>query len=398
MARRQVIGVLLTGGTVASEVVPGDHERVVTLKTTDSAEARSEMGLLRAATPVGANIQFYTESPLSIASEGINPRHWDAIAQAVRKLSAHDLTGILILHGTDTMAYTAAALSFMLVDMAIPIVLTGSNLPPGVPGSDASKNVHDALVALSELDRGTYITFAGRSDLPGLIHTGTQVRKVHASRQAFYSVNRQPVGQIRGTSIEWCNQEKGGAPRASTEFHTLPVPAMIEPHVLMLRMYPGLDLQAMVSVVDAGGIRAVIIELYASATGPTSPEPYSVPSFVKQCTARGVAVFLTVFASPDGPPNVYESTVHIRDEGGIFLSGMIPETALVKAMWGLGRTIDRDSLVRLMLTPIAGELVETIKSKIAEITLPSDPAGNLVAAQAVRRAAAANLLDIRYSR
>src|SRR6202040_1852748 len=104
-------------------------------------------------------------SPIRELSENLQPRHWVLIAQAVRSLiEQEDAAGVLVLHGTDTMAYTAAALSFLLSDLEGPVVLTGANLPTGEAGSDAQRNVHDALVALNELERGVYVAFTGRPD------------------------------------------------------------------------------------------------------------------------------------------------------------------------------------------------------------------------------------------
>lgn len=339
------VGLILTGGTVGSHRRDRDGETVVGL--TDEVSPAG-LRLARAAVPPGRVYEFVTVSPLALASEDMRPGDWRTIARTVRDLADAGLTHVVVLHGTDTMCFTAAALSFMLADIDVTVVLTGSNLPPDQEHSDARRNVHDALLAVVALPPGTYVCFAGGADLPGLVHLGTQVRKIRTSGQSFQSVNRGPVARI----VDGTLHPAGPVPAARQGG------GLCDPDtgVLSFRLYPGLDLTAMRGVVEAGRARAVVVELYAAVTGPNVEGHQSLPDFIRMCRAAGVCVFLTAAAPVTGGANIYDSFVALRDAGGVYLPGMIPETAIVKCMWALGRTTDPEALLDLMRTPLAGEV------------------------------------------
>lgn len=336
------VGLVLTGGTI------GAFEEDSVLSVGGQAEAESR--LVDQLWPDGQAPSLVIRSPLRKLSENFEPDDWLVISAAARDLANADaVAGIVILHGTDTMTYTAAALSFLLVDLDIPVVLTGSNLPSHHPESDALHNVRDALVALDSLQRGVYVAFAGGTDLPSLVHLGTRVRKRHAGEQAFFSVNREPVGTIREGAFQFLRphvqQVMGGFVN------------QVDPRVLSVRLYPGLDFEALLAAVRAGDTRAVLIELYASATGPDTEDRFSLPVFVRSCAELGVVVATTVsIPLPRNLTSVYETTLAIEEAGAMFLHDMIPEAAIAKLMWALGQEDDPQRVRDLMLTPIAGEI------------------------------------------
>lgn len=349
--RPHSVGLVITGGTI------GAHEDDSVLAVQAStAHATKELDLLTQAWHQPVTFDVHVRCPLRLLSENLEPGDWIPIAEAVRDLvETEDVSGVVVFHGTDTMVYTAAALSFLLSDIDKPVVLTGSNLPSDQEGSDAPRNVHDSLIALEALEAGTYIVFAGANDLPGVVHLGTRARKLQASGQAFASINRLPVGEVVGDTF---NSLQLPARRVSQSFK-----CAIDPHVLALRLYPGLDFAAAYSAVTYGHIRGVVIELYASATGPHTDDRYSLPVFIRRCVERGVTVATTVPAAPEGPSNVYETTLAIAEAGGVFLLDMLPETATAKLMWALAQRDDMRSVQELMLTPIAGEIGDGRRSE-----------------------------------
>ncbi|GAB3848445.1 asparaginase [Dactylosporangium cerinum] len=200
------VGLILTGGTVGARRTTRAGETVVSVATDSPGP-----GLVGSAVPAGLDIEFVPLSPLTLASEDMRPDDWRRIAGAVRAHVAAGLRRVLILHGTDTMSFTAAALSFMLADLDVTVVITGSNVSPDQEHSDARKNIHDAVVALLELPRGAYVVFAGGEDLPSLVHLGTQVRKVRISGQSFQSVNRRPVARVHGGALTWIDRWRPGS-------------------------------------------------------------------------------------------------------------------------------------------------------------------------------------------
>jgi L-asparaginase type I len=339
------IGLVLTGGTIAAR----EDNSVLTVRD-DSALVEED--ILVRVWPGSEKPHVVVESPLRQLSENLRPRDWVSIAEAVRRLiEEKHVAGVIVLHGTDTMAYTASALSFLLSDLNRPVVLTGSNLPSGKAGSDASRNVRAALVALRALESGVYIAFAGGEELPGCVYLGTRARKLRASGKAFVSVNRKLVGEVEG------DQFKSREPHAPQRHPRRT--QKVDEHVLALRLHPGLNLDAMFAAVVHGNIRGVVIELYASATGPDTNDNFSVPKFIRRCAKRKVIVTTAVTATPRFNGSIYETALAITDAGGIFLRDMLPETATVKLMWALAQSDDPKVVEDLMLTPIAGELRET---------------------------------------
>lgn len=340
------IGLVLTGGTVGSEF---STDKIVRIPTgSGDAVLSAEHELISQAWGSRGELVVRPRQPLRILSENILPGDWPLIADAIRDVVENDgVAGVLVLHGTDTATYTTAALSFLLADLDVPIVLTGSNLPPNQVGSDAVKNIGDALVALAHLRKGVYLSFAGEQDLPSFVHAGTCVRKRRASGQAFYSINREPVGQVsNGKYVELSEPHTGstalGLPRTG-----------IDPKVFAIRLYPGLDLDAVWMAVD-GHAHGVVIELYASATGPDVPGPCSLSAFVKRCTTSNIPVFGCVAEAADDM-NLYESSVAIRKAGAVLLDDVLPETAAVKLMWALPDTKTSEEVRHIMELSFVGE-------------------------------------------
>jgi len=343
------LGVVLTGGTVGSQITRGERGEVVDLADVLTG-AKPEIGLLESAIEGVGGPEVPIARPMASLSESLLPADWVSIAEAARGLIEHEgASRIVILHGTDTMAYTAAALSFLLADVAAPIVLTGSNLPPDHPRSDAAKNLHDTLVAIPLLRPGVYIAFAGGARSPGWVHVGTRARKVRASGPAFASVNRQPAGKVvDGRFLELHPLDREQRPSR---------PPAVDDRVLALRLYPGIDFEAIWSMIEAGSFTGVMLELYACATAPRRGSARnSAPEFVRRACARGVAVVAAVPAAPAGTPSLYEATIELEDAGAVFVHDMLPETATVKLMWVLAQSGGREDYARMMLDPVAEEL------------------------------------------
>ena len=352
MSEALTIGLVLTGGTVGSEYASDD---VVRIPASHTDKWGAEVQLLAEAWGDLGSLEVRPYQPLRVLSENMVPENWPLIASAVRAmLAAGDVAGVIVLHGTDTMAYTTAALALMLQDVQAPVVVTGSNLPPNQANSDALTNIRDALIALNSLRHtaGVYLSFAGAPDLPSFVHVATCVRKVRASGQAFFSINRAPVARVENREFVWLSDPPPSPAR--------PVKCeAVDSRVLGIRLYPGIDLHALWGVVEHSGVRGVVIELYASGTGPDVDGGCSLPTFVTRCTSSGVPVFGCLSESAEQEVNLYDSSVSIAEAGLVLLDDVIPETAIVKLMWALSAARDSDEVTTLMLTSMAGERART---------------------------------------
>jgi L-asparaginase/Glu-tRNA(Gln) amidotransferase subunit D len=399
---RTRLGLVLTGGTIGS-TSPGDSDVVRLMRGPNAAGMPGWLSGPLAS--FGAH-QLSIERPVDIHSEEARPADWEAISTSCRKLADRGVDAICILHGSDTMAYAAAALSFSLADLRVPIVLTGSNLPPDAPESDAKNNVAAALVAARSLPSGVYLVFAGSTDGDALVHLGTRVRKERASGRAFVSPNGGPVaiverGRMRrlvpwplpqpigltkaqigamadgpggpseptvdpmqlglagtganGTAaVNGWSAVRAGAAVGVTEH---PHDARFDARVLELRVHPGLPVPALEAAVDAGGLLGLVVELYPCATGPTGQDDASLSRLAEHVTERGGVVVGTVAAAPDGAGSYYPSLPLLTASGIGFLPGVLTSTATVKLMWALAVTGGDQARTRaLMRRTIAGEV------------------------------------------
>jgi L-asparaginase len=345
-ARELRIGVVPTGGTIGAE----RHGATLTV---GARATPAESALVAEAWPGAGVPSIAVAEPLRKLSENLVPRDWLVIAAAVRRLvQVDDVAGVLVLHGTDTMPYTAASLAFLLADLAVPIVLTGSRLPAQQQGSDAAANVRAALLALQAMSPGVYVVFGAGAGHPAHVHLGTRVRKQRAGAHSFVSVNRKLVAKVDGDRVEMVLAH-AQRPRGRS-------PQEVDERVLVLRLHPGLDLAAAGESVERAGARLAIVELYASATGPDTGDRFSLPAFIGTSAAHGTLVATTTPGAPGPPPRAttgsYATTAAIAAAGGISLGDTTTEAATVKAMWALPQSSQPRDVAALMLEPIAGEL------------------------------------------
>ena len=154
-----------------------------------------------------ANIE--AEPLFSLASEDIEPKHWEQMAVKVEEIHSKKGHGIIVGHGTDTMGYSAAALSFQLPELSNPVIFTGSQRSPDRPSSDAHLNLEGAAkAAMTDLGEVSIAMHETTDDLGVAIWRGTRTRKNHSSkRNAFTSLNDDPIG-IVNENIEWKGKYK----------------------------------------------------------------------------------------------------------------------------------------------------------------------------------------------
>mgnify|MGYP002737766031 CR=1 FL=1 len=269
---------------------------------------------------------FIRRQPVRMFSEDAEPADWILIAESIIELDKEGLDGCLVLHGTDTMAFTAAYLSFALAGLAFPVVLTGSSVPGHDPDSDAMTNIEDALVALDGLPPGVYVSFSGRPGIPSRVHLGTRVRKMRLPGAGPYlSPASTPVAEVAYGTLRLLQELP------------LPRPVNVKPGwepVCWLRMYPGVPLPKKVKE------ELIMIELYPSSTAPARLE-----DFIDSHGDR--EVFLI---TPDG------RTVSHDYPSGRFLGratplAMTPEAAYTKIGWAASSSDLRETV----LNDICGE-------------------------------------------
>jgi glutamyl-tRNA(Gln) amidotransferase subunit D len=328
---KPTIFVLTTGGTI------GHSSGKDGVAVMDFDPAR----LVDAIALPDADIEF--RSILRKGSMDIGPDDWVTIARAVADAMHLEPLGIVILHGTDTMHYTAAALSFMLRDLGAPVVMTGSMIPGGDSDSDAMANLRDAVVVAAQADFAEVcIVFsADASRTKGVIIRGCQARKVHShSIDAFASINAPPIGTILGNSIVRSSlvvRQRGSSP--------LSLAPALDRNVVLIKLTPNLEPGTLARLLE--GASGAVLEGTGVGHIKTSLQPvvaqFGRPTVVGTQALHG--------GERLGSYDVDRNILAIPNV--IPAGGMTSEAALVKLMWALKQGGDVGSIMR---TNLAGEI------------------------------------------
>lgn len=286
----------------------------------------------------------------SIFSENMDVAHWQELATAVADELSSGVEGVIIPHGTDTLGFTSAALSFMLGDLPRPVVLVGAQRSSDRPSSDSYGNLLSAArFCVSANAAEVFVLMHGEtSDTCAHVHRGTKVRKMHASRRdAFQSMNAEPVAilDLQGglEMISPCRPKSGIKVKADTR---------MEPNVGLLHFYPGMSPEAVRRFAE--GLRGLVIA--GTGLGHVSKD---LVRGLKELTSQGMPVVMTTQCLEGRVNlNVYNTGRDILSAGVVPGEDMLPETALVKLMWVLGRTDDKDKVREMMLADVRGEISE----------------------------------------
>jgi len=304
--------VLYTGGTIGMLQTPqglapaGGFEARMRDWLGQHPEVRSPEWTLREMSPL-------------LDSANMQQANWlamhDAIVQAVKQ-DGHD--GVLLLHGTDTLAYSAAALSFLLLGLDVPVVLTGSMLPAGAPDSDAWDNLAGALAVFADgVENGVQLFFAGK------LLSGVHASKLRSEAfDAFAALPRHREGEQAAelpAVLSYCQ------PRTEVNLAVLPV-------------YPGVQAAHVQALLDTG-VKGLLLECYGSGTGPSDDE--ALLGVLREAGERGVLV-AAISQCPEGSVvfDTYAAGSRLRDTGLVSAGGMTREAALGKLFALLGAGLD----------------------------------------------------------
>ncbi|MEJ2777665.1 Glu-tRNA(Gln) amidotransferase subunit GatD [Stygiolobus sp. RP850M] len=333
--------IISTGGTIVSKI---EYDTGAVRPALTTEEILKFMPEINEIAKIDAKVLF------SILSENMKPEYWIKIANEVKNALDKGAKGVVVAHGTDTMAYTASALAFSLKSLTGPVVMVGSQRSSDRPSSDAPINLlTSVLVAKDAPFAEVTVNMHGESsDTYTLVHRGVKVRKMHTSRRdAFQSVNDLPLAKVyyRERKMEILRDDYIRKKDANE------VDAKFDPNVFLLKYYPGL-LPDIIDYLMNKGVKGIIVE--GTGLGHTSSEFYNA---FKKATKDGIFVGMTsqcLFGRVN--MNVYTTGRLLQEAGVVPLEDMLPETALVKLMWVLAHETDLDKVKELMLTNFVGEI------------------------------------------
>lgn len=335
------VSILGTGGTIASRV---DYRTGAVRPVMSASELYSIV-------PELADIAVIeTEMLFNILSEDMTPKHWSIMAEAVARHIRSGVQGVVIAHGTDTMGYSAAALSFALQNLPVPVILVGAQRSGDRPSSDAALNLIGAVTAASKAPFAevSVAMHETTSDESIILHRGTKVRKCHTSRRdAFKTINATPLARVIGDKIFMLTDEY--RPRDSNR--ELILKPNFDERAALIKFYPGIRPE-IIDWLVSGGYRGIVLE--GTGLGHVCRECFPA---IKRAIDRGVIIAMAsqcIWGRVN--MNVYSTGRDLLAMGVVPLGDMLPETALVKMMWCLAQTSDPEEVKRLLLTNVAGEI------------------------------------------
>jgi glutamyl-tRNA(Gln) amidotransferase subunit D len=332
--------ILSTGGTIASRV---DY------RTGAVRSALSANDLFGVVPELADIARIDTEIVFSLYSENLTQQHWKQLAQKVAEYITQGTDGVVIAHGTDTMAYTAAALSFSLQNLPVPIILVGAQRSSDRPSSDAATNLIAAVYAsarapFAEVCLAMHETL---SDTSIAFNRGTKVRKCHTSRRdTFKPVNATPLARVKDQEIIMLTNDYQ---RRDTTKNLILKPNFSN-DVGLVKFHPGLN-PAIIDWYVERGYKGILLE----GTGLGHVSQYCFNAIDKAVKSGVVVALASQCIWGRVNMNVYDTGRDLLNLGVIPLEDMFPETALVKLMWVLGQTINVDQAKKLLKTNIAGE-------------------------------------------
>jgi len=339
---QKAVKVVLTGGTIASKI---DYETGAVTPILSASE------LLEAIPELYEIAEVDLEAPFSIFSEEMTPRDWQQIAEIVaRELKSRPDRGVIVAHGTDTMGYTAAALSFALRNLPSPVALVGAQRSSDRPSSDSAFNLlASAIYATSSIGEVALVMHGSISDSFALAHRGTRVRKMHTSRRdAFQSINSLPIAKIlpHEKKLVVLRNDVRSVSENGPEVYP-----KFSDKVALVKFFPGMKSDLLDYLID-DGYAGIVIE--GTGLGHVS---LRLLDSIKRGVRQGVVIAMTsqcLFGTVN--MNVYSTGRKLLEAGVIPSGDMIPETAYVKLSWLLGNYSDIEEVKRLYMTNLSGEM------------------------------------------
>jgi glutamyl-tRNA(Gln) amidotransferase subunit D len=343
---------VMTGGTISSEL--DSRTGAVSWLTSPEKLFRFYPEVFEKANIVKIEV------PFMMGSENMGFKEWQKIARVVsRLLNDSNIKGVIITHGTDTLHYTAATLSFFLRNLNKPVVLTYSQRSGDRASSDASLNLQcSVLAAISDMAEVVIIGHASSNDDYCYAFRGSKVRKLHSSRRdAFKPVNIGPIAKItKDAFIPLMPYKKRS--KIKTELDS-----SFEEKVTLIKFYPGQD-PDILEYYRKKGYKGIVIEMLGLGHVSTSESRRSWIKKIKEIQKKGVfvcAAAQTIYGRLD--PLVYSTGRELLNSGVVFLEDMLSETALIKLGWVLGHkewAKNKEKIKEKMLENISGEFSDRL--------------------------------------
>ena len=340
MNKQTFILIIYTGGTIGMIRDAGSG----ILKPFDFGDLYTHFPVLR---NFDFHLDFHSLDPL-LDSSNMTPSFWTKLAEVIHtRYDSYD--GFVVLHGSDTMAYTASALSFMLENLGKPVILTGSQLPIGVVRSDGRENFINAIEIAAAREGGSPVVPEVAICFDNMLYRGNRTTKFNAENfGAFLSVNFPPLAEI-GVHIKYRRDLILPSAEGRLKIHT-----HLDSVIAVLKLFPGITAEAVTAILDTKGLQAVILETFGSGNAPTFPWFLAL---LKEAIDREV-IILNVTQCKGGTVEMgkYETSAELQKIGVVGGADITTESAVAKLLCLLGAGYSAKRVAKLLQTPLRGEM------------------------------------------
>ena len=339
--KKAAILIVYTGGTIGMR-----RNENGTLVPFDFNSIEQEFPAVRT-----LNVDISVHKMEAIDSSNVTPERWSELAHIIAA-NYEQYDGFVVLHGTDTMSYTASALSFMFENLAKPVIFTGSQIPMGILRTDGRENLITAIeLAAATNDKGEPLVPEVALYFQNCLFRANRTSKHSAEAlSAFESRNLAPLAEV-GVNIVYNNAVIN---RSSTKCEPLRVCDKLNDKVVIIKLFPGLSHKSFEAMLAVEGVQGVVLETYGTGNAPTAEWFIST---LQGAISRGVAVVnITQCQGGAVAMHLYETGRRLQDIGVICGYDMTTEAAVTKLMWLLGQGFTGEELSQNMESSLRGEL------------------------------------------
>jgi L-asparaginase len=343
MNKEKEISILIiyTGGTIGMVHDP----KTGTLVPIDFKHITDHVPVLNS---FGINLRSISFNPVKDSSN-IDPEVWVKMAETIED-NYERFDGFVVLHGTDTMAYSASALSYMLENLSKPVVFTGSQLPIGLPRTDGRENLITSIEIAAAQDKGSPLVPEVCIYFDNELTRGNRTTKFSAEHfDAFNSPNYPPLAHV-GLHLKYHFEDI----RYPEKNKTLKVHKLFDNNVAILKLFPGISRNFVQSVINTKGLKGLIIETFGSGNAPTYK--WFIDDLKSFISRGGIILNVTQCHGGSVEMGLYETSREMLAAGVVSGSDITSEASITKLMFLLGNCPSREEVIKCLNVSIAGEI------------------------------------------